>query len=64
MQTIKIGEDFMLKHGYIKNDFDIEKWTRPEFLKQAATEVLKEKWKKEAAANLKKMEGLKQAVSG
>ena len=23
---IKIGKDFMLSHGYIKNDFDVEKW--------------------------------------
>ncbi|MGB5394518.1 MAG: hypothetical protein WBN16_09740, partial [Lutimonas sp.] len=46
MQCIKIGKDFMLKHGYIKNDFDVEKWARPEFLEQAATEVLKEEWEK------------------
>jgi hypothetical protein len=25
----------MLRHGYIKNDFDVQKWAAPEFLEQA-----------------------------
>ena len=25
----------MLSHGYIKNDFDVQKWAAPEFLEQA-----------------------------
>ena len=44
LQTIKIGKDFMFSHGYIKNDFDVDAWARPEFLEKAAEEVLKEEW--------------------
>ena len=58
MQCIKIGKDFMLKHGYIKNDFDVEKWARPEFLEQAATEVLKEEWERRSWSKLEKGGGL------
>ncbi len=42
---VEIGKDFMLKNGYIKNDFDVHKWAAPEFLEQAAKELLEEKWK-------------------
>ncbi|MGB5263810.1 MAG: hypothetical protein WBN28_09440, partial [Lutimonas sp.] len=58
MQCIKIGKDFMLKHGYIKNDFDVNKWARPEFLEQAATQVLKEEWEKRSWSKLEKGGGL------
>ena len=44
MESIKIGKDFMFSHGYIKRDFDVDEWARPEFLEQAAEEVLKEEW--------------------
>jgi hypothetical protein len=47
-------EDFMLKHGYIKNDFDVQKWAAPEFLEQAAKELLEEQWKKKTMAKLPK----------
>jgi ABC-type nitrate/sulfonate/bicarbonate transport system substrate-binding protein len=43
---IEIGKDFMLSHGYIKNDFDVHKWAAPEFLEQAARELLEERWQK------------------
>jgi len=43
---VNIGKNFMLKHGYIKNDFDVDKWAAPEFLEQAAKELLDEQWKK------------------
>ena len=36
IESIKIGKDFMFSHGYIKNDFDVDEWARPEFLEQAA----------------------------
>jgi hypothetical protein len=26
--------------GYIKNDFDVQKWAAPEFLEQAAKELI------------------------
>jgi hypothetical protein len=34
--SVEIGKDVMLSHGYIKNDFDVQKWAVPEFLEQAA----------------------------
>jgi hypothetical protein len=42
----------MLSHGYIKNDFDVQKWAAPEFLEQAAKELLEEQWKKVTSAKL------------
>jgi ABC-type nitrate/sulfonate/bicarbonate transport system substrate-binding protein len=44
--SVEIGKDFMLSHGYIKNNFDVHKWVAPEFLEQAAKELLEERWKK------------------
>jgi ABC-type nitrate/sulfonate/bicarbonate transport system substrate-binding protein len=46
LASIEIGKDFMLSHGYIKNDFDVAKWAAPEFLEQAAKELLNERWEK------------------
>ena len=45
-------KDFMLSHGYIKRDFDVKKWAAPEFLEQAAKELLEERWQKVTAARL------------
>ena len=50
--SVEIGKDFMLSHGYIKNDFDVYKWAAPEFLEQAARELLEEEWKKKTTAKL------------
>ena len=36
LAAVEVGKDFMLSHGYIKNDFDVQKWAAPEFLEQAA----------------------------
>jgi hypothetical protein len=52
MAQIEIGKDFMLKHGYIKNDFDVHKWAAPEFLQAAAKELIEEQWKKTTSAKL------------
>lgn len=46
LAAVEIGKNFMLKRGYIKNDFDIHQWAAPEFLEQAAKELLEDKWKK------------------
>jgi ABC-type nitrate/sulfonate/bicarbonate transport system substrate-binding protein len=43
LAMVDIGKNFMLKHGYIKNDFDIEKWAAPEFLAKAAKELLEDR---------------------
>jgi ABC-type nitrate/sulfonate/bicarbonate transport system substrate-binding protein len=50
--SVEIGKDFMLSHGYIKRDFDVKKWAAPEFLEQAAKELLEEQWKKTTSAKL------------
>jgi ABC-type nitrate/sulfonate/bicarbonate transport system substrate-binding protein len=46
LKAIEIGKDFMFSHGYIKNNFDVHEWAAPEFLEQAAKELLEERWKK------------------
>jgi ABC-type nitrate/sulfonate/bicarbonate transport system substrate-binding protein len=58
MQCIKIGKDFMFSHGYIKNDFDVDAWAAPEFLEQAAVEVLKEEWQRRSWSKLPSGGGL------
>jgi ABC-type nitrate/sulfonate/bicarbonate transport system substrate-binding protein len=50
--SVAIGKDFMFSHGYIKNDFDVEKWAAPDILEKAARELLEEEWKKRTTANL------------
>jgi ABC-type nitrate/sulfonate/bicarbonate transport system substrate-binding protein len=50
--SVEIGKDVMLSHGYIKNDFDVQKWAVPEFLEQAARELLEAEWKKRTTSNL------------
>jgi ABC-type nitrate/sulfonate/bicarbonate transport system substrate-binding protein len=50
--SVEIGKDFMLSHGYIKNDFDVYKWAAPKFLEQAAKELLEQQWKKVTTAKL------------
>jgi hypothetical protein len=52
LAAIAIGKDFMRSHGYIKNDYDVQKWAAPQFLEQAAKELLAEQWKKVTAAKL------------
>ena len=52
LAAVEIGKNFMLSHGYIKNDFDVKKWAAPEFLEQAAKELLEEEWKKTTSAKL------------
>ena len=50
--SVEIGKNFMLSHGYIKNDFDVKAWAAPEFLEQAAKELLEQEWKKVTTAKL------------
>jgi ABC-type nitrate/sulfonate/bicarbonate transport system substrate-binding protein len=54
LACVEIGKDFMLSHGYIKNDFDVKEWAAPEFLEQAARELLEEQWKKVTTSKLPK----------
>jgi len=52
LASVEIGKDFMLRHGYIKNDFDVKKWAAPEFLEKAAKILLEEQWMKTTSAKL------------
>jgi ABC-type nitrate/sulfonate/bicarbonate transport system substrate-binding protein len=61
LASVEIGKNFMLKHGYIKNDFDVQKWAAPEFLETAAKELLDEQWKKVTTAKLPKTTELQAA---
>lgn len=36
----------MLKNGYIKNGFDVQKWAAPEFMAEAAKQLIEESRKK------------------
>ena len=58
LHCIRIGKDFMLSHGYIKNDFDVDGRAGPEFLEKAAVEVLKEEWERRSWSKLPKGGGL------
>jgi hypothetical protein len=49
----------MLSHGYIKNDFDVQKWSAPEFLEQAAKELLEAEWKKKTGEKLPEASSLR-----
>ena len=46
LASIELGKNFMLRKGYIHNDFDVHEWARPEFAEQAAKELLEERWEK------------------
>jgi ABC-type nitrate/sulfonate/bicarbonate transport system substrate-binding protein len=52
MASVEIGKDFMLSHGYIKNDFNVHEWAAPEFLEQAARELLEDEWTKQTTSKL------------
>ena len=52
LASVEIGKDFMLSHGYIKNDFDVKEWAAPEIMEQAAKELLEVRWEKATADKL------------
>jgi ABC-type nitrate/sulfonate/bicarbonate transport system substrate-binding protein len=52
LACIETGKNFMLRHGYIKSDFDVRAWAAPEFLEQAARELIEEQWKKKTMEKL------------
>jgi len=57
LAMVKIGKDFMLEHGYIENDFDVEEWAAPEFLAKAAEELLEDAVEKKIEDKLPTMKG-------
>ena len=63
LEALQINKDFMFSHGYIENDFDVFEWAAPEFLEQAATELLEEEWKKRSMARLPEPTTLEEAMT-
>lgn len=61
LASVEIGKNFMLSHGYIKNDFDVKQWAAPEFLEKAARELLEEEWKKKTTLKLPETAALLQS---
>ena len=57
LAMVNIGKEFMLKHGYIKNDFDVNKWAAPEFFEQAASELLADAVEKKIREKIPTMQG-------
>ena len=54
----------MFSHDYIKRDFDVDEWARPEFLEKAAEEVLKEEWARGAGASCPTAAGSRSKACG
>jgi len=52
LASVELGKNFILSHGYIKNDFDVKKWPTPEFLDAAAKELVEERRQKVTTAKL------------
>lgn len=52
LACIETGKNFMLKKGYIKDDFDVQKCAAPEFLEHAAKQLIDELWKKKSGEKL------------
>jgi ABC-type nitrate/sulfonate/bicarbonate transport system substrate-binding protein len=52
LASIEIAKDFMLSHGYIQNDYDVHEWAAPQFLEQAAEELIQEEWQRITTAKL------------
>jgi ABC-type nitrate/sulfonate/bicarbonate transport system substrate-binding protein len=62
LEALQINKDFMLSHGYIENDFDVHEWAAPEFLEQAARELLEEEWEKRTKAILPEATSLEESM--
>jgi ABC-type nitrate/sulfonate/bicarbonate transport system substrate-binding protein len=52
LTSIEISKEFMLSHGYIENDFDVHEWAAPEFLEEAAKQLIEEQWQMTTTAKL------------
>ncbi len=52
MVSIGIAKDFMLSHGDIHNDYDVDESAAPEFFEQAARELLEEEWTRQSTSKL------------
>jgi ABC-type nitrate/sulfonate/bicarbonate transport system substrate-binding protein len=63
LEALKLNKEFMLSHGYIENDFDVDEWAAPEFMERAAAEIVEEEWKKRSGARLPEPTTLEQSMS-
>ena len=63
LAATEINKDFMLSHGYIQHDFDVQEWAAPEFLEKAASELLEEEWQKRSIAKLPEPISLDEAMT-
>jgi ABC-type nitrate/sulfonate/bicarbonate transport system substrate-binding protein len=52
LACVEIAKAFMVQHGYIKRDFDVQRWAAPEFLERAAKEPIDGTWQKKTDAML------------
>lgn len=62
LAATEVNKDFMLSHGYIENDFDIQQWAAPEFLAKAAAELTEEEWKLRSMAKLPQAKTLEESM--
>jgi ABC-type nitrate/sulfonate/bicarbonate transport system substrate-binding protein len=62
LAATELNKEFMLSHGYIKNDFDVREWAAPEFFEQAAKELLEDEWKKRSIDKLPEAVTLEDAM--
>ena len=58
----EMNKDFLLSHGYIKNDFDVQAWAAPEFFEKAAQELVEDEWKKRSISKLPQAVTLEEAM--
>jgi ABC-type nitrate/sulfonate/bicarbonate transport system substrate-binding protein len=63
LEALNINKDFMLSHGYIENDFDVNEWAAPEFMEKAAAELVEEEWKKRSVARLPEPTSLEKSMA-
>ena len=56
------NKEFLLSHGYMKNDFDVNEWAAPEFFEKAAQELVEDEWKKRSVARLPQPVSLAEAM--
>jgi ABC-type nitrate/sulfonate/bicarbonate transport system substrate-binding protein len=62
LAATELNKEFMLSHGYIKNDFDVREWAALEFFEQAAKELLEDEWKKRSIDKLPEAVSLEDAM--
>ncbi len=52
LKCVEVGKNFMFSHGYIQNDFSVDDWAAPQFLEEAAKQLIDEEWGRRTVAKL------------